>query len=740
MEDSNADPVRRYSMRATVWRRLSHREGRSRSASSRRSRRRSTPVRERYGSPVLAHSRKTAGRSGSACMAASSCARSSPTMIAVITGTGDLAPALLAYGFRIDQRLDFGEEAGNRFRPLVGVFAVADGDQAIFLLAIAHYQHVRDLLHLGFADLEVHLLIAIIHGGADSGIVELLPDVAGVLGLAIGDGQHDGLNGREPHRERAGVVLDQDAEEALDGAVQSAMHHQRLVGLTIFGDVLEAEAAGQGEIEMHGGKLPLAADGVHQLDIDLGPVESGFVGNRLGGDLQLIARPLQGALGHRPLFGRAIVFAARAAIPGGNLGVVLIEAVGAQGVDGELEAVHHFVFNLVGGAEDVGVILREAADAEEAVEHAGALVAVERAEPHGEVAVAALAVGIDQDVERAVHRLELVIGVVQLNGREHVLRVEIGVAGSLPQVEARDVGGVDQGVAALQVLIAHPVFELFADDAALGMEEDESGTGEFLDAEEVELLAELAVVALLGLFHLFEVGVEFLGGEEGGAVNALELLVVLVALPVGAGDTEQLEGLDLRGVGDVGAAAEIDEAGSEGVLGEDLAGLLFDELALHPGFGVLLEALFFGGKDAFVGEGAGLDLPHLLLDLLEVVGGEGGGAVEIVVEAVVDGRADAELGFGIEFEHGGGEEVGGGVAVDLERFGVPGGEDLNRGVLLDGAGEVEHLAVDLGRQAGVRQAGADASGDIDGTCPGRDGLFTPVGQSNFDVTHKEFSA
>src|ERR1035441_8004977 len=224
--------------------------------------------------------------------------------------------------------------------------------------------------------------------------------------------------------------------------------------------------------------------------------------------------------------------------------------------------------------------LREAADAEEAVEHAGALVAVdgaELAEPHGEVAVAALAVGIDQDVERAVHRLELVIGVVPLDGREHVLRVEIGVAGGLPQVEARHVGGVDQRVAALQVLIAHPVFELFADDAALGMEEDESGAGEFLDAEEVKLLAQLAVVALLGLFDLFEVGVEILGGEEGGAVDALELLVVLVALPDNAGDTEQLEGLDFRGIGHVGAAAEIDEAWSEGVLGEDVAGLLFDE-------------------------------------------------------------------------------------------------------------------------------------------------------------------
>src|ERR1035437_10225759 len=537
MEDSNADPVRRYAMRATVCRRFSHREGRSRSASRRRSRRRSTPVRERYGSPVLAQSRKTAGRSGSASIAASSCARSSPTTIVVITGTGELARALLAYGFGIDQRLDFGEKIGNRFRPLVGVLAVADGNHATLLLAVAHYQHVRNLLHLGFADFEVHLLIAIVHGGADSGVVELLPDAARVLRLAIRDGQHNRLNGREPHRERAGVVLDQDAEEALDGAVQGAVHHQRLVGLAILGDVLQAESAGQGEVELHGGKLPLAADGVHQLDVDLGPVEGGFIGDRFGGDLQLVAGALQGAFGHRPLLGRAVIFAAGAAIPGGKLRVVLLEAVRGQGIDGELEAVHHFVFNLVRSAEDVGVVLREAADAEESVEHAGALVAVDGAElakPHREVAVAALAVGIDQDVERAVHRPELVIGVVQLNGREHVLRVEIGVAGSLPQVEARHVGGVDQRVAALQVLIAHPVFELFADDAALGMEEDESGTGEFLDAEEVELLAELAVVALLGLFHLFEVGVEFLGGEEGGAVNALELLVVLVALPVGA--------------------------------------------------------------------------------------------------------------------------------------------------------------------------------------------------------------
>ena len=66
----------------------------------------------------------------------------------------------------------------------------------------------------------------------------------------------------------------------------------------------------------------------------------------------------------------------------------------------------------------VRVVLREAAHAEQAVQHARALVAVDRAQlaqAHRQVAVAVLLVRVDQDVERAVHRLELVFGVVQLH-------------------------------------------------------------------------------------------------------------------------------------------------------------------------------------------------------------------------------------------------------------------------------------------------------------------------------------
>ena len=54
------------------------------------------------------------------------------------------------------------------------------------------------------------------------------------------------------------------------------------------------------------------------------------------------------------------------------------------------------------------------------------------------------------------------------------------------------------------------------------------------------------MVALLGFFELAsDTRPDPSCREERGAVDALELLVFLVALPVSAGDGEQLERLDL---------------------------------------------------------------------------------------------------------------------------------------------------------------------------------------------------
>ena len=190
------------------------------------------------------------------------------------------------------------------------------------------------------------------------------------------------------------------------------------------------------------------------------------------------------------------------------------------------------------------------------------------------------------------------------------------------------------------------------------------------------------------------------------------------------------------------AAAEIDELRARACIRVKISpAFSVDQLAFHPGFGVFLQSFFFLGVGRVRRGAARAWISHIFFSIFSRSSGVNGvGAVEIVVEAVLDGRADAELRLGIEFQHRGGQQVRGGVAVDFERLGILGGQDLQRGVLFDGAGEIEHLAVDLGRDRRVRQAGTDAFGDIDGTGLRRDRLFTAVGQSNFDVTHREISA
>ena len=69
--------------------------------------------------------------------------------------------------------------------------------------------------------------------------------------MLLADGDEADLHGREPEREGSGVVLDEDAEEALDGAEESAVHHDGLMALAVFADVLELKARGKVEVELH---------------------------------------------------------------------------------------------------------------------------------------------------------------------------------------------------------------------------------------------------------------------------------------------------------------------------------------------------------------------------------------------------------------------------------------------------------------------------------------------------------
>ena len=232
----------------------------------------------------------------------------------------------------------------------------------------------------------------------------------------------------------------------------------------------------------------------------------------------------------------------------------------AQQAEHEVQQVGDLLGCLLRGDVGVRVVLREAAHPGETVDDAGLLVAVDVTEleqAQRQVPVGALARAVDQVVHRAVHRLEAVLLTVDVERREHPLAVVGQVARGVEQPLLGDVRGADVLEPLLDVPPADVVLHLALDDAALGVEDRQARADLVGEAVQVQLTTELAVVAALGLLDAVEVVVERLLGLPRGAVDALKLLVLLVAAPVRRRGPHQLEGRDPLGRRQVRASAEV---------------------------------------------------------------------------------------------------------------------------------------------------------------------------------------
>src|SRR5467141_176084 len=304
--------------------------------------------------------------------------------------------------------------------------------------------------------------------GADAEALESFGDMLRVVGDFFTDRADFDLPGSEPEREGSGVVLDENAEEALDGTEQRAVDHERLVAGAIFGNVFKAEASGKIEIELDGGELPGTADGVDELDVDFRAVKSAFALNRLVRDIEPLQGVGQDGGGAAPVFGLALVIFRMRSVPIGELDLKFVEAKVFHYREGEIDAGFHFFFNLRGSAENVRVVLGEASNAEKAVQDSATLVAIDGAEfgeAHGKIAIAVELGFVDEDVAGTVHRLQLVIGLFYFDWAEHAVFVEIGVAAGFPEVQTHDVRRVYEIVAAGEEFVAQPVFDDFANQA-----------------------------------------------------------------------------------------------------------------------------------------------------------------------------------------------------------------------------------------------------------------------------------
>ncbi len=236
-----------------------------------------------------------------------------------------------------------------------------------------------------------------------------------------------------------------------------------------------------------------------------------------------------------------------------------------------------------------------------------------------------------------------------------------------------------------------------------------------VEVDEVELLAELAMVARPRLLELLEVRVELLPVRPGGAVDALQHLVALVAAPVRAGDVSELERPQAAGRRDVRAAAEIEPLplaiDRQGLVAGDVANDLHLERlagAVEDPDGLVARPLLAADGEVALG-----DLGHLLLDAPQVFVAERPVGGEVVVEAVLNHRADGDLSAGKELLHGHGHEVGGGVADGVEsRLGLR-SDDLHLRPVGDFRGDVDDLAVDLAGDGVLGQPLADGVGDVE---------------------------
>src|SRR3954464_8135882 len=91
------------------------------------------------------------------------------------------------------------------------------------------------------------------------------------------------------------------------------------------------------------------------------------------------------------------------------------------------------------------------------------------------------------------------------------------------------------------------------------MPENQPRSGLFLDAEQVQLRADLAMIAALGLFQPMQILIELFLCEEASCINALKLWVAFMAFPIRTRNAHQLECGDALGRRDMRATAEVNE-------------------------------------------------------------------------------------------------------------------------------------------------------------------------------------
>src|SRR5439155_9870869 len=104
---------------------------------------------------------------------------------------------------------------------------------------------------------------------AQPGGAQFAGDLLGIRRRLVGDRGDNRLDRGEPEWEISGVMLDQNADEALHRAEDRPVQHNRCMSAAILTNIDRAEPPRHVEVELHGTALPLSAERVTQVEFEL---------------------------------------------------------------------------------------------------------------------------------------------------------------------------------------------------------------------------------------------------------------------------------------------------------------------------------------------------------------------------------------------------------------------------------------------------------------------------------------
>ncbi len=224
-----------------------------------------------------------------------------------------------------------------------------------------------------------------------------------------------------------------------------------------------------------------------------------------------------------------------------------------------------------------------------------------------------------------------------------------------------------------------------------------------------------------------QVGLQVVPRRPRGAVDPLQLRVLLAAAPVRGGAAHQLERRDAPGGRQVRAAAQVgpDPLAGPGVevvvhgqaAGADLGrSPVSESSSAPPPFSPISSSLNVSSASSARASSSPIGRRakrcpalmisrHLLLDRGEVVGGERPLGQEVVVEAVLDRRPDAEQGAGEQLLHRLGHHVRGRVPQHRQAVGRVCANRLDVDISVGGPGQIAQLPGRIAHDHGTARPG-----------------------------------